>query len=166
MFIHPPFFYQCQEFAMPYDTLNCPDCGKEIRLYRNPFPTVDIIIEIEGGILLIERKNPPHGWALPGGFVDYGESLEAAAVREAREETSLELRNLRLLGCYSDPERDERMHTISTVYVAEGYGKPEAADDAVHVKIFQLSNLPETLCFDHATILADYAATQKQVITH
>ncbi|MBC8019494.1 MAG: NUDIX hydrolase, partial [Verrucomicrobia bacterium] len=104
---------------MPYDTLICPTCGSEIRQYRNPFPTVDIIIETGSGIVLIERKNPPHGWALPGGFVDYGESLEAAAVREAREETSLEVSNLRLLGCYSDPGRDDRMHTISTVYVAE-----------------------------------------------
>ena len=148
---------------MPFDTLSCPACGTEIRRYRNPFPTVDIIIEVEGGIILIERKNPPHGWALPGGFVDYGESLEAAAVREAREETSLEVRNLRLLGCYSDPGRDERMHTISTVYVANGHGKPQAADDANHLEIFQLSNLPETLCFDHAAILADYAATKKPI---
>jgi 8-oxo-dGTP diphosphatase len=129
-----------------------------VRQYRNPFPTVDIIIELQDGIVLIERKNPPFGWALPGGFVDYGESLEAAAIREAREETSLEVCNLRLLGCYSDPGRDKRMHTISTVYVAEGKGKPEAADDAAHVQIFQLTNLPEILCFDHAKILTDYAA--------
>jgi len=147
---------------MPYDTLSCPTCGSEIRQYRNPFPTVDIIIETGSGIVLIERKNPPHGWALPGGFVDYGESLEAAAVREAREETSLEVSNLRLLGCYSDPGRDDRMHTISTVYVAEGHGKPQAADDAARLKIFQLTNLPEILCFDHAAILADYAATKNQ----
>ena len=149
---------------MPYDTLSCPTCGTEIRQYRNPFPTVDIIVETGSGIVLIERKNPPHGWALPGGFVDYGESLEAAAVREAREETSLEVSNLRLLGCYSDPERDDRMHTISTVYVAEGHGKPQAADDAARLKIFQLTNLPEILCFDHAAILADYAVTIKTII--
>ena len=146
---------------MPFDTLNCPACGTEIKHYRNPIPTVDIIIETAGGIVLIERKNPPHGWALPGGFVDYGESLEAAAVREAREETSLDIRNLRLLGCYSDPGRDERMHTITTVYVADGQGIAQAADDAAQLKIFQLDNLPETLCFDHAAILADYAATQQ-----
>jgi 8-oxo-dGTP diphosphatase len=144
---------------MPYDTLDCPACGTTIKQYRNPFPTVDIIIEIQGGIILIERKNPPYGWALPGGFVDYGESLEAAAVREAREETSLEVCNLRLLGCYSDPGRDERMHTISTVYVAEGRGIPQAADDAAQLRIYQLTNLPELLCFDHTEILADYAAT-------
>jgi 8-oxo-dGTP diphosphatase len=143
---------------MSFDSLNCPHCGSKVRQYRNPFPTVDIIIELQDGIVLIERKNPPFGWALPGGFVDYGESLEAAAIREAREETSLEVSNLRLLGCYSDPGRDKRMHTISTVYVAEGKGKPEAADDAAHVQIFQLTNLPEMLCFDHAKILTDYAA--------
>ena len=148
---------------MPFNTLNCPGCGTEVKHYRNPFPTVDIIIEIQGGIVLIERKNPPYGWALPGGFVDYGESLESAAVREAREETSLEVRNLRLLGCYSDPGRDERMHTISTVYVAEGHGTPRAADDAAHLHIFALTNLPVALCFDHATILADYAATKKPI---
>jgi 8-oxo-dGTP diphosphatase len=143
---------------MAFDSLTCPACGAETRKYRNPFPTVDIIIEIAGGIVLIKRKNPPYGWALPGGFVDYGESLEAAAVREAREETSLEVDNLRLLGCYSDPARDQRMHTISTVYVAEGHGEPLAADDAVQVEIFQRAHLPDQLCFDHAAILADYAA--------
>jgi len=143
---------------MSFNTLICPACGKGIKQYRNPFPTVDIIIEIQGGIILIERKNPPFGWALPGGFVDYGESLEAAAVREAREETTLEISNLRLLGCYSDPARDIRMHTISTVYIATGHGTPLAADDAANIHVFQLSDLPEALCFDHAAILADYAA--------
>ena len=142
---------------MSFDTLNCPSCGAAITNYRNPFPTVDIIIEIDGGIVLIKRKNPPYGWALPGGFVDYGESLENAAIREAREETSLEIVNLRLLGCYSEPERDNRMHTISTVYIAEGIGRPLAADDAAELKIYQLTDLPENLCFDHAKILDDYA---------
>lgn len=146
---------------MPFDILSCPNCNAEVKRYRNPFPTVDIIIELEGGIVLIERKNPPYGWALPGGFVDYGESLEAAAVREAREETSLEVSDLHLLGCYSDPGRDERMHTISSVYVAQGHGKPQAADDAAHLEIFQLTNLPQVLCFDHATILSDYAASKQ-----
>lgn len=151
---------------MSYDTLTCPACGAQVKSYRNPFPTVDIIIEVEGGIVLIERKNPPHGWALPGGFVDYGESLEAAAAREAREETSLEVLNLRLLGCYSDPGRDQRMHTISTVYIAEGQGQPEAADDAANLGIFRLEQLPERLCFDHARILNDYAATKKAAANH
>jgi 8-oxo-dGTP diphosphatase len=143
---------------MSFDALNCPACGVQVKSYRNPFPTVDIIIEFQGGIVLIERRNTPHGWALPGGFVDYGESLESAAVREAREETSLEVTNLRLLGCYSDPGRDKRMHTISTVYMADGDGQPQAADDAANVGIFRLDNLPIPLCFDHAAILADYAA--------
>ena len=142
---------------MAFNTLTCPNCKTQLRQYRNPFPTVDIIIEIQGGIVLIERRNPPFGWALPGGFVDYGESLEDAAVREAREETSLMISNLRLVGCYSNPLRDERMHTISTVFAAEGQGKAEAADDAANLSIFTLDNLPQLLCFDHATILADYA---------
>jgi len=145
---------------MSFDALTCPSCGAQIKQYQNPFPTVDIIIELQDGIVLIERKNPPFGWALPGGFVDYGERLETAAVREAREETSLEIDNLRLLGCYSDPERDDRMHTISTVFIADGFGRLQAADDAVNATIFPLESLPEPLCFDHAAILADYAATK------
>ncbi|QEM68640.1 NUDIX hydrolase [Geobacter sp. FeAm09] len=143
---------------MPFDTLTCPSCGAPVKQYRNPFPTVDIIIEIHDRIVLIERKNPPHGWALPGGFVDYGESLEDAARREAREETTLEIGDLRLLGCYSDPSRDARMHTISTVFMARGSGTPRAADDAADLALFTLEQLPARLCFDHARILADYAA--------
>ena len=146
---------------MSFEALTCPACGAQVKSYRNPFPTVDIIIELQDGIVLIERKNPPHGWALPGGFVDYGESLEEAAIREAREETSIEVTNLRLLGCYSDPGRDTRMHTISTVYIADGCGLPQAADDAAEAGIFQLENLPEPLCFDHAEILADYAVLRR-----
>ena len=144
---------------MSFSTLTCPSCGSSVKQYRNPFPTVDIIIEIDSGIVLIERRNEPFGWALPGGFVDYGESLETAAVREAREETSLEISNLRLLGCYSDPERDKRMHTISAVFIASAQGVPLAADDALNLAVFQLDSLPASLCFDHARILADYAAT-------
>ncbi len=143
---------------MSFTTLTCPSCGSNVKQYRNPFPTVDIIIELDSGIVLIERKNEPFGWALPGGFVDYGESLESAAAREACEETSLTISNLRLLGCYSDPDRDNRMHTISTVYIANGHGAPCAADDAASLAIFQLDSLPNQLCFDHARILADYAA--------
>lgn len=142
---------------MSYNTLTCPACGFDVKQHRNPFPTVDIIIEINEGIILIERKNPPFGWALPGGFVDYGESLEAAAIREAREETALEVHDLQLLGCYSDPGRDSRMHTISTVFVGKGFGTPHASDDAMNLENFSLEALPEQLCFDHARILADYA---------
>lgn len=148
---------------MSYTALSCPSCGTDVKSYRNPFPTVDIIIELNGGIVLIERKNEPFGWALPGGFVDYGESLESAAIREAREETSLEVSGLQLLGCYSNPARDKRMHTISTVYIAKSQGVPCAADDAVNIAIFGLDSLPEQLCFDHAHILADYTAHKREL---
>ena len=136
--------------------LTCPACSNEIKTYHNPVPTVDAIIEMPDGIVLIERKNEPYGWALPGGFVDYGETLEHATVREALEETTLTITNLRLLGCYSDPRRDPRRHTISTVYVAQGEGIPTAGDDAANVAIFPLTALPEQLCFDHDQIIADY----------
>jgi ADP-ribose pyrophosphatase YjhB (NUDIX family) len=124
--------------------------------HRNPFPTVDIIIEVEGGIVLIERKNPPHGWAIPGGFVDYGETVEAAAVREAKEETGLDVTLTRLLGVYSDPARDPRSHTISTVFTATAEGRPVADDDAVSAGVFTEGTLPEKIVFDHREILEDY----------
>lgn len=143
---------------MPGQSLSCPNCGAAVKQYRNPFPTVDIIIEINSGIILIERKNPPYGWALPGGFVDYGETLEDAAIREAEEETSLRVTDLRLLGCYSDPKRDARMHTISTVFTAKATGTPVAADDASALAVFPADKLPGQLCFDHAKILVDYVA--------
>ena len=124
--------------------------------YRNPLVTVDIIIEIDDGIVLIDRANPPHGWALPGGFVDYGESLESAALREAREETSLDVELVYQLGAYSDPARDPRHHTISVVFVAKAKGEPKAGDDAKNVGIFSRSSLPADLAFDHGKILKDY----------
>ncbi|MFP7754576.1 NUDIX domain-containing protein [Thermodesulfobacteriota bacterium B35] len=135
--------------------MRCPNCGAEIPVYRNPVPTVDIIIETGGGIVLIRRKNPPHGWALPGGFVDYGESFETAAVREAREETGLDVRLVRQFHTYSDPDRDPRQHTASTVFIATAEGTPVAADDAAQARIFTRDNLPP-LVFDHARIIADY----------
>lgn len=141
---------------MPFEYLSCPRCGEKVRDYRNPVPTVDIIIETPDGIVLIERKNTPLGWALPGGFVDYGESLEDAAIREAWEETSLRVSGLRLLGCYSDPRRDPRQHTISTVFIATADGTPRAGDDAAGLAVIAAENLPENLCFDHRKILDDY----------
>jgi ADP-ribose pyrophosphatase YjhB (NUDIX family) len=131
--------------------------------YRNPIPTVDIIIEIDDGIILINRKNPPYGWAIPGGYVDYGESLEEAAIREAEEETSLKVRSLIQLHTYSDPDRDPRKHTISTVFIAKGEGKPIARDDARDLAIFNEKNLPEPLAFDHSKILKDYFNWKKNV---
>ena len=127
---------------------------------RNPIPTVDIIIELENGaIVLIERGNPPYGWALPGGYVDYGESLETAAVREAKEETSLDIELTGQFHTYSDPGRDLRQHNISTVFVARSAGIPKAGSDARGVGIFSSQDsLPANLAFDHGKILNDYFA--------
>jgi ADP-ribose pyrophosphatase YjhB (NUDIX family) len=141
--------------------IECPQCGTKIRKYKNPFPTVDIIIEIEAGgieagIVLIRRKDEPLGWAIPGGFVDYGESLEDAAVREAKEETGLSVHLVSQFRTYSDPKRDPRFHAISTAYIAKAHGVPEAHDDAQDVGIFGHHNLPEDIVFDHREILEDY----------
>jgi ADP-ribose pyrophosphatase YjhB (NUDIX family) len=138
------------------DHLVCPHCGEVVEKYRNPFPTVDIIIEVEEGIVLIRRKNPPYGWAIPGGFVDYGETLEAAAIREAREETCLDVELIFQLGAYSEPDRDPRQHTVSFVFVARAKGTPKPSDDASEVGIFNITSLPETMAFDHRKILEDY----------
>ncbi|UCD33774.1 MAG: NUDIX hydrolase [Desulfobacterales bacterium] len=124
--------------------------------YRNPLVTVDIIIELEGKIVMIERANPPYGWALPGGFVDYGESLEASAVREAREETSLSIQLEEQFHTYSSPDRDPRHHTITTVYIATGKGIPKSADDAKNVGVFSQNELPAPIVFDHEKIIIDY----------
>jgi myo-inositol-1(or 4)-monophosphatase len=125
--------------------------------YRNPFPTVDIIIETGDGIVLIYRKNYPEGWALPGGFVEYGETLEETAIREAKEETGLDIKIKYLLGCYSKPDRDPRFHTVTTVFVAEARGEPAGGDDAKLAKIFKIEEIPwKKLVFDHADILKDY----------
>jgi len=142
---------------MPRKTIDCPECKREIEVYQNPIPTVDIIIEVESkGVVLIKRKNPPYGWAIPGGFVDYGESLEEAAVREAKEETDLNVKLIKQFHTYSDPKRDPRHHSISTVYIAKAKGKPKAKDDALEIGIFTESNLPDELAFDHGLILKDY----------
>ncbi len=130
--------------------------------YSNPLLTVDIIVELaDGMIVLIERKNPPHGWALPGGFVDYGESIEHAAIREAEEEISLNVTLTEQFYTYSDPRRDPRHHTVSTVFIATTVGVPRAADDAKTVRTFRESNLPAPLAFDHAQILRDYFTFKK-----
>lgn len=127
---------------------------------ETPLLAVDIIIELidrpEKSIVLIERRNPPFGWALPGGFVDVGESLEQAAVREAREETCLDVKLKILLGCYSNPQRDPRGHTVSPVYIAEARGVPQAADDAKNLRCVPTTDLPDDLVFDHGLILSDY----------
>jgi 8-oxo-dGTP diphosphatase len=125
-----------------------------------PLLAVDIIIELTNKphrpIVLIERRYPPYGWALPGGFVDVGESLEIAAIREAKEETCLDISLKTLLGCYSDPKRDNRGHTVSAVYIAQSDGIPKAADDAKNLALFTLDDLPEQLAFDHNQILYDF----------
>jgi len=128
--------------------------------YRNPVPTVDIIVELmdqpSRPIILIERKNPPLGWAIPGGFVDYGESVETAAVREAKEEIGLQVELIEQFHVYSAPDRDPRKHTLSIVFLATATGEPQAADDAKTLNIFNLWEIPANLCFDHDQILRDY----------
>ncbi len=135
---------------------------QSVTKFKNPLLTVDIIIEVEDrGIVLIERKNPPHGWALPGGFVDYGENLEKAAVREAKEETSLEVNLVEQFYTYSDPRRDPRHHTVATVFIGRASGNPKGADDAKRAQLFTEHNLPSPMVFDHAQILADYFRYKK-----
>lgn len=128
--------------------------------YRNPTPTVDIIIELidrpHRPIVLIERKNPPFGWAIPGGFVDYGESVEVAARREAEEETGLKVELIEQFYVYSEPNRDPRQHTLSVVFIATATGEPQAADDAKNLGVFESWRVPANLCFDHDKILRDY----------
>jgi len=127
-----------------------------MRELNNPVPTADIIIKYANGIVLIKRKNPPYGWAIPGGFVDYGESLEAAACREAKEETGLDVRLAGQFHTYSAPGRDPRFHTITTVFIADGEGELRAGDDAEEAGIFNRKTLPENIAFDHREILEDY----------
>lgn len=132
-----------------------------------PLLAADVIIHKAGqswrSIVLIERKNPPHGWALPGGFVDIGETLESAAVREAREETSLDVTLEGLLGVYSKPDRDPRGHVVSAVYLATGSGQLRAADDAQAVKVFSIDALPQAMAFDHAQVVEDYARYLREI---
>lgn len=127
------------------------------KLQAGPFTTVDVIIEIDGGVVIIQRSNPPFGWALPGGFVDYAESLEEAITREAKEETDLDITGLKQFHTYSDPSRDPRFHTIGTVFIAQATGKPQAGDDAAGIKVVSLDEIKSMdLAFDHKKIILDY----------
>jgi 8-oxo-dGTP diphosphatase len=125
-----------------------------------PLLAADILIELidQPGrpFVLIERANPPFGWAVPGGFVDVGETVERAAIREAKEEVCLDVKLTALLGIYSNPERDPRNHTVTAVYIAEATGMPKAADDAKHCAVFTFDDLPDQLAFDHTQVLKDY----------
>lgn len=122
---------------------------------RNPLPTVDVVASCAGGVVLVRRRNPPVGWALPGGFVEAGESLEQAARREAGEETGLAVRLEEQFFTYSEPTRDPRHPTVTTVYLADAQGEPRGGDDAAEARVWPWDALPEPLCFDHARILQD-----------
>jgi len=143
------------------EPLLCPHCGKVVSKFRNPYPTVDIIIRLTDrpepdNVVLIKRLNPPYGWALPGGFVDYGESVEQTAVREAKEETGLDIKITSLMGVFSAPGRDPRFHTITTVFSAIADGEPKADDDAGEAGVFTKDTLPEDIAFDHRDVLNEY----------
>jgi len=148
---------------MSKESIRCPHCGREVERYRNPFPTVDLILmdPEETGLWLIERRNPPEGWALPGGFVDYGEGLEEAAAREGREETSLEIEIVDQFRAYGDPGRDPRFHTITVVFAAHGRGEAKGADDALQARFYKWDDLPSTIAFDHGGIIADWLSSRE-----
>ena len=132
------------------------------KTYKNPVPTVDAIVEINGRIVMVKRKNPPYGWALPGGFVDYGESLEEAVVREVKEEINLKVTRLTQFHTYSDPDRDPRFHTITTVFIVKATGSLKAGDDAKNVGVFAPDELPDDIAFDHDRIIKDYLKSKNK----
>jgi 8-oxo-dGTP diphosphatase len=132
--------------------------------YKNPTPTVDILIELAsapGQLVFVERKNEPRGFALPGGFVDEGEWVADAACREAKEETGLDVELVELFHVYSNPKRDPRQHTVSTVFIGRAAGLPVGGDDAARCIVAAPDALPGPLVFDHATIVADYVAYKR-----
>jgi ADP-ribose pyrophosphatase YjhB (NUDIX family) len=139
--------------------LRCLQCGTVVKEFRNPIPTADIIIEQGKGIVLILRRNEPRQWAIPGGYCDY---LEQAAMREAKEETGLEVELIEQFHTYSDPGRDPRQHNITTVYIARAIGGIlQAQDDAQEIGVFTEADLPTGLAFDHDQILKDYFLYKK-----
>lgn len=139
----------------PFD---CPHCGQPIGRFPFPLLTVDCIVRDEAGrVLLIERRFPPPGWALPGGFVDRGETVEQAVRREILEETGMQIEDLAQFHVYSDPARDKRHHVVSVIFTGLGRGRPLAGDDAGQARFFPLADLPHPMAFDHAEVLAAYA---------
>lgn len=141
-------------------TVVCPHCGHPYSTWRNPSPTVDVVIhDPDRGVVIIKRANEPHGYALPGGFIDEGEQAEAAGLREMKEETGLDVELEGLLGVYSRPDRDPRQHTLSTVFVGKARNPEalQAGDDAAQAAWYQLDELPSPIVFDHAQILSDFA---------
>jgi 8-oxo-dGTP diphosphatase len=149
----------CPACGQRHDRLACPACGAALARAPYPLLTVDCIVRNAGGaVLLVQRRFPPHGWALPGGFVELGETLETAVVREVLEETGLRIENFEQFRAYSDPARDARHHIITIVFTGWATGEPRGADDAAEAKFFPMGAMPEPLAADHGTILADFRA--------